>query len=178
MRIVISTIVFVPEFSENQLLRVAGDLYAVGTETTSNTLIWCIVYMLNYPDVLRKVQAEIDEVLGRHKTPCMRDKQNMPFVEATIMEIQRADIVPLGVPHSVLEDVEFRGYAIPKGTTVITNLYTVHRDEKIWDEPDVFRPSRFLDEEGKVLRREELIPFSAGKYSIKYYKEIPYWYSL
>ena len=156
-------IVFVPEFSENQLLLVAGDLYAAGTETTSNTLIWCIVYMLNYPDVLRKVQAEIDEVWGRHKTPCMRDKQNMPFVEATIMEIQRsADIVPLGVPHSVLEDVEFRGYTIPKGTTVMTNLYAVHRDERIWDDPDVFRPSRFLDEEGKVLRREELIPFSAG----------------
>ena len=84
-----------------------------------------IVYMLNYPDVLRKVQAEIDEVLGRHKTPCMRDKQNMPFVEATIMEIQRsADIAPLGVPHSVMEDVEFREYTIPKGTTVMTNLYS------------------------------------------------------
>ena len=48
----------------------------------------------------------------------------------------------------------------------MTNLYAVHRDERIWDEPDAFKPSRFLDEEGKVLRREELIPFSAGKYSI------------
>ena len=87
----------------------------------------------------------------------------MPYVEATIMEIQRvADIVPLGIPHSVLEDVEFRGYTIPKGTTVMSNLYAVHNDERIWDQPDVFKPSRFLDDDGRVLRREELIPFGIG----------------
>ena len=154
-------------------MRVSGDLYGAGTETTANTLIWSIVYMLNYPDVLHKVQAEIDEVLGTRKIPCMSDKHNMPYVEATIMEIQRAaDIVPLGVPHSVMEDVELRGYTIPKGTTVMSNLYAVHRDERIWDEPDVFKPSRFLDEEGRVLRREELIPFSVGGCSTKYCKEI------
>ncbi len=84
--------------------------------------------MLNYPTVLSRVQREIDEVLGPTRTPSMQDKQHMSYTEATIVEIQRmAEIVPLGVPHCPLEDVEFRGYTIPRGTTVMSNLYAVHR---------------------------------------------------
>ena len=145
-----------------QLQQVVGDLFGAGTETTTNTLMWAIIYMLHNPDVVRNVQGEIERVLGK-KLPSMKDKQDLPYVEATVMEIQRmSEIVPLGVPHSVLEDVEFRGYTIPKGTTVMSNLYAVHRDERIWDQPDVFKPSRFLNENGRIVRQEQLIPFCIG----------------
>ncbi len=111
-----------------QLLRLIGDLFGAGTETTTNTLLWTVVYMLHHPDVMKKVQAEIDEQLRRDTVPSMKDKQRMPLVEATILEVQRlGEIVPLGVPHSTMEDVEFRGYTIPKGTMVMPNLYAVHR---------------------------------------------------
>ena len=59
--------------------------------------------------------------------------------------------------------VEFGGYTIPKGTTVMSNLYAVHRDERIWDEPDAFKPSRYLDIYGEIIRRRELIPFGIGE---------------
>ena len=145
------------------MVQVIADLLFAGTETTANTLIWSIIYLLNHPDVLEKVQEEIDRVLGINKKSSMADKRRMPYVEATIMEIQRiADIVPLA-PHSVLEDVEFRGYTIPKGTTVMTNLHAAHRDERIWEESDVFKPSRFLDSNGEIIRRSELIPYGIGK---------------
>ena len=140
------------------------DLLFAGTETTATTLTWTIVYLLHHPDVMEKVQEEIDKVLGKNKKPSMLDKQKMPYVEATIMEIQRiADIVPLAVPHGGSEDVELRGYTIPKGTTVMPNLYAVHRDERIWEHPDQFNPSRFLDKNGEIIRRSELIPFGVGK---------------
>ena len=152
-------------FTDKQLQHVIGDLFGAGTETTTNTLIWSIIYLLHNPDVARKVQDEIDQVLGRGRMPSMKDKQDLPYVEATILEIQRmAEIVPFGVPHCVLEDVEFRGYTIPKGTTVMSNLYAVHRDEAVWNDPDTFKPSRFLDENGKVDRKEQLIPFSIGNF--------------
>ena len=134
-----------------------------GAETTALTLIWSIIYLLHHPDVLEKVQEEIEKVLGKNKKPSMIDKQKMPFVEATIMEIQRmADVAPLAVPHCGSEDVELRGYTIPKGTTVMPNLYAVHRDETVLEEPDVFKPSRFLDKSGEIIRRSELIPFGVG----------------
>ena len=140
------------------------DLLFRATETTESTLTWSIIYLLNYPDVMQKVQEEINRVLGDNGIPSMIYKQKMPYVEATIMEIQRvADIAPLAVPHGLLEDVEFRGYTISKGTTVMSNLYAVHRDERIWDEPDVFKPSRFLNSKDEIVRRSELIPFGIGK---------------
>lgn len=57
----------------------------------------------------------------------------------------------------------FRGYTIPKGTVIIPNLWSVHRDPSVWDSPDDFNPSRFLDEQGKVLRKEYFIPFGIGR---------------
>lgn len=55
------------------------------------------------------------------------------------------------------------GYTIPSGTHVIPLLYAVHMDPELWDEPEVFRPSRFISEEGKVCKPEFFIPFGVGR---------------
>ena len=72
--------------------------------------------------------------------------------------------VPLSVPHSTTEDAELLGYKIPQGTVVFAMLYSVSYDTKYWEEPEKFRPERFLDETGKVIKREAHIPFSTGKF--------------
>ncbi len=64
-----------------------------------------------------------------------------------------------------IKDVDFYGYTIPEGTTVMANLYAVHRDENTWENPDEFNPSRFIDREGKVHKREQLISFGLGGYN-------------
>lgn len=75
-----------------------------------------------------------------------------------------SSMVPLAVFHSCLEDVTFKGYNIPKDTLVIPNLYCAMRDEKVWGDPDNFRPERFLSSDGKTLvKNEALMPFSTGK---------------
>ena len=56
----------------------------------------------------------------------------------------------------------FRGYTIPKGTVILPNLWSVHRDPTVWEDPDTFNPARFLDDEGKLLRKEFFIPFGIG----------------
>ena len=54
--------------------------------------------MLHNPDVMKRCQRQIDDVIGRHRTPSMKDKASMPYVEATILEILRmSDVVPFGV---------------------------------------------------------------------------------
>ena len=54
--------------------------------------------MLNYPDVMKRCQAEIDDVLGQHREPSMKDKASLPYLECTLLEIQRmSSIVPFGV---------------------------------------------------------------------------------
>ena len=150
-------------FAEDQLAIVIRDLYHAGTETVSTTLKWALVYLLNYPQVLHQVQEEIAEVLGGQTEPSMRHRARMPYTEATIMEVQRmGDLAPFGAGCCPAEDVELRGYTIPKATVVIPNLNSVHRDDKHFPEPFHFDPGRFLKEDGRLRRVEQLIPFSKG----------------
>jgi cytochrome P450 len=90
----------------------------------------------------------------------------MPYTEATIMETLRfSSLIPTGVWHSTLRDVEFHGFLIPKDTMIIPNLYAVHHDARIWGEDvETFNPERFLSPEGRgVVRPEAFIPFSTGR---------------
>jgi len=113
------------------------------------------------PNIQDRIHAEIDNVIGRAE-PKMNHRLLLPFTEASILETQRlADLVPLGVPHGVMEDVYFRGYLIPKDTLIIPNMYSVHMNPELWPEPEKFKPERFLDSDNKIDKKE-LIPFSLG----------------
>lgn len=148
----------------DNLTRTVNDLFTGGTETTATTLRWTLVYFLNYPDVQEKCFKEILENVGQSRRPSMKDKTNLPYMEATIMEVLRyANIAIVGAPHAVPHDVQFRGYTFPKGVTVMLNLDSVLQDTDVWGDPQKFRPDRFLDGAGKIQKRDEFIPFSLGE---------------
>lgn len=150
-------------FSEDYLFYIIGDLFIAGTDTSTNSILWMVLYMASYPDIQEKVQAEMDQVVGRERLTSMKDRGSLPFTGATIMEVERMSVVvPLGVPHMASKTAEFRGFTIPKGTVVIPNMWSVHRDPTVWEEPDTFNPGRFLDEEGKLLRKDCFMPFGVG----------------
>ncbi|NXI43506.1 CP2DH protein, partial [Galbula dea] len=151
-------------FNYNNLRLVTADLFFAGSETTSTTLRWAILYMVLHPEIQSKVQAEIDKVIGRERSPTMMDQMNMPYTNAVIHEVQRCgDVIPVGVPHTTYRDTELQGFFIPKGTTVITNLSSVLKDETFWEKPDEFYPEHFLDENRQFVKREAFLPFSAGR---------------
>ncbi|KAK5899055.1 hypothetical protein CesoFtcFv8_008573 [Champsocephalus esox] len=151
-------------FTADYLFYIIGDLFIAGTDTTTNSVLWILLYMVLHPDIQDRMQAEIDEVVGTQRVLSLTDKGSLPFTEATIMEVQRMTVaVPLAIPHMASETTEFRGYTIPKGTVIVPNLWSVHRDPALWDDPDSFNPGRFLDDEGKLLRKECFIPFGIGR---------------
>jgi cytochrome P450 len=138
--------------------------FLAGTETTTDTLMWSILFMMVHPDVQRKVQQEIDDVIGRQRTPSVDDKSRMPYTEATLLEVQRkASVVALSVPHCTTEDTELCGYKIPANTVVVANIWGIHHDEAVYPDPHTFRPERFIDEHGGVVKPESFMPFSVGK---------------
>uniref|UniRef100_A0A8C4THZ7 Cytochrome P450, family 2, subfamily V, polypeptide 1 n=1 Tax=Erpetoichthys calabaricus TaxID=27687 RepID=A0A8C4THZ7_ERPCA len=142
------------------------DLFVAGTETTSTTLRWALLYLMKYQDVQEKVQKEIDAVLGRDQPPSMQDRTNLPYTDAVIHEIQRmADIVPLNMARKADEEFSLGGCIIPKNTTVLVNLNSVLFDEEEWDDPFTFKPERFLDANGKFSKNDAFFVFSAGKRS-------------
>ena len=151
-------------FDDVDLESCISDLFGAGTETSSTTLKWGLLYMILQPDIQDKVQAELDAEVGRNRTPSLKDRPRLPYTEATLLEMQRiGSITPLGVPRAASRDAKINGYDVPQGTMVMPNLWAVHHDVKIWDDPELFKPERFLNSDGSVNRREELIPFSIGK---------------
>ncbi|XP_067453516.1 cytochrome P450 2J4-like [Thunnus thynnus] len=151
-------------FNEINLTMCSVDLFLAGTETTSTTLQWALVYLIKNPDIQEKVQAEIDRVIGETRLPTMADRPNLPYTDAVIHEIQRmGNIVPLNGFRMAAKDTTLGGYFIPKGTSLLPMLTSVLFDKTEWETPDTFNPGHFLDANGKFVKREAFLPFSAGK---------------
>jgi cytochrome P450 len=73
----------------------------------------------------------------------------------------------LSVPHGTSEDVQFKGYTIPRNTVVIANLDSVLSDENIFPDPFKFNPDRFLDSDGKLKGLDKVVAFSLGEFLYK-----------
>ncbi|ODM86709.1 Cytochrome P450 2U1 [Orchesella cincta] len=108
----------------------------------------------------------MDQVVGSCRQISLTDKILLPYTEAVLLEALRlSSIVPLGLPHRMNEDTIFRGYFLHKNATVISNLWAIHHDPKIWGEDvNEYRPERFLSEDKtRVVRHDSLMPFSADR---------------
>ncbi|MBN3280450.1 CP2K1 protein, partial [Polyodon spathula] len=151
-------------FHEDNMAVTASELFAAGTETTSTTLRWGLLLMMKYPHIQEKVQEEIESVIGRERPPRAEDRKSMPYMDAVLHEIQRVgNVVPMNLLHETTGDTTFRGYRIPKGTPVIPLLSSVLSDKTQWETPHQFNPNHFLDAQGKFVKRDAFMPFSAGR---------------
>lgn len=152
-------------FSDQQLIQIMSDIFSAGLETVTSTIDWSILFMMLNPDCQKRVQAEIDDVIGRDRLPELNDLAKMPYTEATIFEVlRRSNVVPLGNAHATLENAEIGGYFIPKGTQVLPNLYGMNMDAKLWNEPEKFEPIRFLvGNQERAQKPDHFIPFSVGR---------------
>ncbi|XP_069813051.1 cytochrome P450 2C20-like isoform X2 [Dendropsophus ebraccatus] len=151
-------------FTDTSLLMTLIALLAAGTETTTSTLNFSLLLMSNYPDVQAKVQQEIDEVTGSQRPAGIMDRPQMPYTNAVVHEVQRVlDLAPVAHYHAVTKETHFRGYTIPKGTTVIPFISSVLSDSTQWETPEEFNPGHFLDDDGQFRQRSAFMAFSAGK---------------
>ncbi|XP_070001504.1 cytochrome P450 2L1 isoform X2 [Penaeus vannamei] len=154
-------------FSELDLMRTIFDLFAAGFDTTANTLRWVVLYMARFPEVQRRIQQQIDEVVPRDTLPSYQHKSRLPLLEAMIQEVLRASsMIHNGVQRAAQTDTYLAGYLIPKGSWVFGCSGMCHSDSRYWDQPQEFRPERFLDQEGRVKTpKEGFIPFGTGRRS-------------
>ncbi|XP_052006576.1 cytochrome P450 1B1-like [Xyrauchen texanus] len=143
-----------------------GDIFGASQDTLSTALQWIILLLIRYPEVQKRLQEDIDRVVDRSRLPTIADQPHLPYIMAFIYEVMRfTSFVPVTIPHSTTTDTSINGYPIPKDTVIFVNQWSLNHDPNKWDQPEVFNPERFLDEDGalnKDLTTNVLI-FSVGK---------------
>ncbi|PFH47243.1 hypothetical protein AMATHDRAFT_87834 [Amanita thiersii Skay4041] len=98
-----------------------------------------------FPEVQKRAQAELDNVVGRDRLPSFDDLRSLHYINALARETMRwLLVVPLGVSHMASEDDEYDGYRIPKGTVVLGNAWAILHDPEMFPNPHKFKPERFL----------------------------------
>ncbi|KZT01834.1 cytochrome P450 [Laetiporus sulphureus 93-53] len=140
-----------PEDYEEDIKGAASVLYAAGIDTSAIALSTFLLAMVMHPEVYRKAQDEIDKVVGNQRLPELEDRASLPFLECVLKEVYRWNPpLPLGITHRLMADDEYRGFDLPGGSMVISNIWGMMRDEDLYPEPDTFNPQRFADMDSKT----------------------------
>ncbi|KAK7283328.1 hypothetical protein RIF29_12769 [Crotalaria pallida] len=146
-------------------------LIAGATDTTAVTMTWALSLLLNNPHALKKVQAELDERVGKERLITESDMDKLVYLQAVVKETLRLyPAGPLSGPRVFTEDCTLGGYHIKAGTRFILNLWKLHRDPRVWSDPLEFKPERFLSaahNKGVDVKGQhfELLPFGGGRRS-------------
>ncbi|EIW84526.1 cytochrome P450 [Coniophora puteana RWD-64-598 SS2] len=130
---------------------VCGAAFAAGAETTSSTLLVFVLAMVLNPDVQKRAYADITRTCGNDRLPTFEDRLSLPYIEAIVRETLRwYPVAPLGIPHSTTDDDIYEDHFIPKGTTVMVNVWGICRDDTRFRRPSDFVPERFLRNDGTL----------------------------
>ncbi|KAJ3490425.1 hypothetical protein NLI96_g1432 [Meripilus lineatus] len=137
-----------------------------GTDTTTSAAQFFVAAMGVFPEVQRKAQAELDNVIGPSRLPDMDDYDSLPYIRSVALESMRwMPVVPFGLSHMVIADDEYKGHRIPKGSVIIPNAWKMLHDPEEYPSPEVFNPDRFL-KDGKIdpsVRNPLTIAFGFGR---------------
>ncbi|GAA0184579.1 hypothetical protein LIER_31867 [Lithospermum erythrorhizon] len=141
------------------------DMVVGGTDTTSNSMEFVMAEMMNKPDILRKVQFELETVVGKANIVEEFHIHKLPYLYAVMKEILRLHpVLPLLVPHCPSETTTVAGYTIPKGARIFFNVWAIHRDPTIWENPLEFDPDRFLNSKCDYSGNDfAYFPFGSGR---------------
>lgn len=159
-------------FSDDLAAYTAGSVWEAGSDTTSCTLYGFVQAMLLFPDVQRKLQAHLDEIVGEERLPTVDDYPHLPFVRSCIKESLRwMPATILAFPHAVMEEDTYAGFRIPKGATVFNNAYTINMDSRRHPNPRQYNPDRYKDDSASLAdsaaspdasKRDQFV-FGAGR---------------
>ncbi|KAL7218508.1 hypothetical protein ACSBR2_011715 [Camellia fascicularis] len=141
------------------------DMFAAGADTTYTVLEWTMTELLRHPIIMKKLQEEVRGIAPKKANLSEDDLEQMHYLKAIIKETLRLHPpVPLLIPRESTKHVKLQGYDIPTKTRVFINAWAIGRDPLSWEEPEEFRPERFLnsfiDFNGQNF---QFIPFGAGR---------------
>ncbi|XP_022867238.1 (+)-menthofuran synthase-like, partial [Olea europaea var. sylvestris] len=142
------------------------DMFGAGTDTTYTALEWTLAEVFRHPEIMKKLQNEVTQVVGSKLNVTEDDIEKMPYLKAVMKESLRLHPpIPLLIPRESTQDTKVMGYHIAARTQVIINAWTIARDPTHWENPEEFNPERFLKNTAVDFRglNFEFIPFGSGR---------------
>jgi cytochrome P450 len=147
--------------TDRQLRDEAVTLFLAGHETTANTLAWAWYLLSGHPEAEARLHAELDEVLDG-RPPTVEDLPRLKYADHVITEALRVLPTVWLLGRESIVPTEVGGYRVPRGVTMWTSQWVVHRDPRWYDEPEAFRPERWADGLAGRIPRYAYFPFGGG----------------
>ncbi|MBT9393844.1 cytochrome P450 [Hymenobacter sp. NST-14] len=148
--------------SEEQLLDEANILLLAGHETSANALSWLFDLLARHPAAATQVRQERAAAGLARRPPEFAELPQLPYSMQVIQETMRLYPPAWILDRVALEDDEFRGLPIPKGTLFSLYIHGIHRHPGLWPEPDAFRPERFAPGQEPPIPTYAYLPFGGG----------------
>lgn len=147
--------------SDTQLRDEVMTLLLAGHETTANGLCWAFVLLSRHPEVRRRLEAELREVLGG-RSPTAEDVPRLSYTRQVVDEVLRLYPPAWAMSRSPAEEDQVQGYRLPAGAYVLVSPWVTHRHPGLWENPEGFDPERFRPERAAALPRFAYFPFGGG----------------
>lgn len=140
-------------------------MLAGSMDTSATTIEWALSELLKHPEVMKKVQGELANVVGMEKMVEESDLEKLEYLDMVVKETLRLHpVAPLLLPHASVEDCTVNGFYIPKKSRVIINVWAIGRDPNAWTDAEKFVPERFVGSDIELRGNHfQLIPFGSGR---------------
>ncbi|XP_010527305.1 PREDICTED: cytochrome P450 705A20-like [Tarenaya hassleriana] len=155
------------KITRNHIKAFFVDLFLGGTDTSAQATQWTMAELINHPNILKRLREEIDSVVGTKRGLEETDLSKLPYLQAVIKEGLRLHPPAPILSRKSKEDCKIGEFVVPRDATLIVNVYAVMRDPGSWEDPDVFKPERFLvseeEEDNDKEKAMKYIPFGGGR---------------
>jgi len=154
----------IPEFDQQQAIDELKQYLWAGTETTAITLAWALYECSRKPEIAARIRAESEAVIG-DREPTAADYAGLAYTRAVIQETMRIYPPIWGLTRVAAKEDEIDGRKILAGDRIVLFAYGTHHSPKYWDDPETFKPERFMGEAARKRKPYTYIPFGGGKRS-------------
>jgi len=150
-------------FSDREVRDQVMTLMFAGHDTSTSTLTFMMYELARRPDVIEKLVAESDAVLGGELPDIEKLEREMPYLDMVLDEVLRLYPPAWVGPRRVVRDFEFNGHQVPRGAYFAYCSWASHRIPEVFPDPEAFIPERFEPERKAALPRGAYVPFGGGR---------------
>ncbi|XVE56694.1 hypothetical protein DITRI_Ditri04bG0031200 [Diplodiscus trichospermus] len=153
------------DLTEDNLKALILETFLGGSDTSATTMEWLMAELVTHPDIMKKVQEEVRNIVGKKSKVDMDDINKMVYLKCVIKETFRLHPpVPLLLPRENSSSVKLGGYDVPSNLTIFINVWAIQRDPNWWEKPEEFIPERFVNSPVDFKGQDfQFIPFGFGR---------------